>query len=310
MKKFTFLAVTALASFSVLADDVTVKTLYSAEEGTDGTNVTWAAPLSFEASEFEEGVNIGDYIYVTFSATTDVIEVKADGKWLPGSRFTWLGEGTPDFKCYITEAGLAALKEYGLELCGANFTVTEVSIHNDGFEMPEGAVWGGFFWVSDWNTLEIWKTAFANYNEQRYMIINLSEDNGDNTGYFMKVLTQWANESEGKPEIDVADNSEITKTDKMAIVDLQDVNLMEMLENVDQLKIQANPEGGNPFNLTSVVLTNTLPDDLDTGVNGIESITSILEAPIYYNLQGVRIEKPAKGLYIEVEGNKATKVLR
>ncbi|MDE5684401.1 MAG: hypothetical protein K2I39_09360 [Muribaculaceae bacterium] len=43
---------------------------------------------------------------------------------------------------------------------------------------------------------------------------------------------------------------------------------------------------------------------------GIEDITVDENAPVeYYNLQGVRVENPANGLYIRRQGNKATKVL-
>ena len=44
------------------------------------------------------------------------------------------------------------------------------------------------------------------------------------------------------------------------------------------------------------------------GVNDI--IADDDNAPVvYYNLQGVRVENPANGLYIRVQGKKATKVL-
>lgn len=36
--------------------------------------------------------------------------------------------------------------------------------------------------------------------------------------------------------------------------------------------------------------------------------TAAAEAPVYYNLQGVRVDNPVSGLYIEVRGTRATKV--
>lgn len=290
MKKITLFSLASILGLaSASADVTTVKTLYAAEDGSEGTNVTWDTPFQFEASEFAEGVNVGDYLYVTFSATTDVIEVKANGTWLPGSLFTWLGEGKPDYKCYLTLDGLNALREFGLELCGANFTVTGVSICNDGFVMPEGAVWGGFFWVEEWNTMDLWKTAFNNYDGQRYLDIYLSEDNGDNTGYFLKVLTNW------DPETCVATNEEIAKTATVATVDLENVNLTEMLEDVDRLMIQGNPEGGNPFNITAVVLR----DENSASIEAVEVNAVNNEV---YNIQGIKVKNlsdvPA-GIYIK-----------
>ena len=43
---------------------------------------------------------------------------------------------------------------------------------------------------------------------------------------------------------------------------------------------------------------------------GIDSVNSEVEAPAeYYNLQGVKVTNPAKGLYIKKQGDKATKVI-
>lgn len=48
--------------------------------------------------------------------------------------------------------------------------------------------------------------------------------------------------------------------------------------------------------------------DFPQGVNDVISSESN-EAPVYYNLQGVRVANPENGLYIKVVGEKATKVL-
>ena len=42
-------------------------------------------------------------------------------------------------------------------------------------------------------------------------------------------------------------------------------------------------------------------------VEGIEADENV--APVYYNLQGVRVNNPENGLFIQVKGSKATKVL-
>lgn len=43
------------------------------------------------------------------------------------------------------------------------------------------------------------------------------------------------------------------------------------------------------------------------GVEGVEVEEDV--APVYYNLQGVRVNNPERGIYIQVKGNKATKVV-
>lgn len=278
MKKLTFtFAAALLAAIPSMAEDTTVKTLYEGEP----KEVTWENTLTIPADQFADNINIGDYIYITFSKTTDVIEIKANGTWLPGSRLTQLGDNSTDFKAYITTDMLAALKEYGMEICGASFTVTGVSIRNDGFNMPENAIWGGYFWVDNWNTLEIFKSAFANYKDQRYMNIYLSDDVKDYTGYFMKVLTKW------DPETVWANNDQIKHENKLAVVDLKDIKVAESLaaEGVNAVMIQGNKEAGDPFNIVAVTLTN---DDVTTGVDNIIGNEGNVLIDVY-NLQGVKV---------------------
>lgn len=245
VRNFVFAAVAAVCvAVSSMAQE-TVKTLYDG----DPVEVTWAETLKIDAENFDNDVQVGHYISVAFEKTTDVIELKADGKWLPGTCLTNLGDNTQEVKAYITADMLSKLREFGLELCGASFTVKEVSVKNDGFNMPEGAVWGGYFWVENWNTLELFKTAFDNYKGQRYLDIYLSDDNGDNTGYFMKALTAW-----DKPEAVWADNDQVEHGTRIATIDLQGLDVKEKLADVNTLMIQSNPEGGSPYNITAIVL--------------------------------------------------------
>ncbi len=45
-----------------------------------------------------------------------------------------------------------------------------------------------------------------------------------------------------------------------------------------------------------------------TGIADIKADTEV--APVYYNLQGVRVENPGQGIFIEVRGSKATKIVK
>lgn len=277
MKKFTLAAIAAAFVMPVSAEEAElVANLYSGNP----VAVTWENTLKIDADKFAT-VSAGNYISISFEKTTDVIELKADGQWLPGTIYTELGDNTADTKTYITTDMLAKLKEFGLELCGASFTVKEVNVYNDGFNMPDGAIWGGFFWVDSWNTLSLFKTAFDNYAGQRYMDIYLSDDNGDNTGYFIQVMTAFDN-----PDALWAGNDAITHTAKVATVDLKDVDVETALENVNTLLVQSNPEGGSPYNLTAIVLR----EDKGTST-GIVDITESGTHADVYNLQGILVKK-------------------
>lgn len=246
----------------------------------DGQTVTWESTLTIPASDFAYvTIEPGNYLYITFSATTDVIELKSNGEKLPGTVFTRLGEGRTDLKVYFTEDMISAVKANGVELCGANFSVTGVGIYSDGTTAPAGAVWCGYFWVDNWNTLELFKEAFNKYNGERYLDIYLSDEANYNT-YLIKVLTSWENGGL------VADNDKIEHKAGLATLDLKanGINLTSVL-TTDRLMIQMNPEGGNPFNIRAVALRN----DGETGVAEIAAVDS--EVVNVYNMQGVVVAR-------------------
>lgn len=78
-----------------------------------------------------------------------------------------------------------------------------------------------------------------------------------------------------------------------------------MARMVDETKAEIYQwYGANNNNCMAAMYTVDFPQ----GVNDVISNESN-EAPVYYNLQGVRVANPANGLYIKVVGEKATKVL-
>ena len=60
------------------------------------------------------------------------------------------------------------------------------------------------------------------------------------------------------------------------------------------------------FNVTANVQIASINVSIDKTV-GVEGVEVEDAAPVYYNLQGVRVENPSNGLFIVVRGNKATK---
>ena len=300
MKKTLLTAIAAVAvAFSASAEPTLVKNLFTAESPVE---VTWATPLFIAGENFAD-VNVGNFIQLDLVNTTDVIEIKSDGNKLPGSTFCWLGDHeTYTYSAYITVDMLNALKSTGLELCGARFNVAAVNVYDDGFVMPEGAIWGGYFWVENWNTLEIFEEAFNNYDGQRYLDVYLSPDNGDNTNYVLNVRTNWADDGIWAQSGD----GQVERTATMATIDLQalGINAETIAErlNADRLMIQGNPEGGNPFNFTAVALRHDPAAIID--------IAADADAPVeYFNLQGIRVANPAAGqIYIRRQGSVATKV--
>ena len=80
-------------------------------------------------------------------------------------------------------------------------------------------------------------------------------------------------------------------------------------------RIDENPEtytitGNNPY-ITMLSVPTKLPNrsvsslKINTGVEDIEMNNTPAE---YYNLQGVKVDNPSNGIFIKVEGDKATKI--
>ena len=77
-------------------------------------------------------------------------------------------------------------------------------------------------------------------------------------------------------------------------------------------------KGSDPANINIMVpYTGTISLNYETltfklgtfaGINDIEADNNA--APVYYNLQGVRVDKAENGLFIEVRGNKVAKVVK
>lgn len=91
----------------------------------------------------------------------------------------------------------------------------------------------------------------------------------------------------------------------------------EELVMCNQLGIEVNFEAGKPYIVYGFVgcyekgdntTMQVYPTEI-VGTNNVSAIESEDAAPVYYNLQGVRVNNPERGIYIQVKGNKATKVV-
>ena len=81
-----------------------------------------------------------------------------------------------------------------------------------------------------------------------------------------------------------------------------------------------SPEADSTYSLQMYAMDIDEPEDIAASCKiyinfstkedtAVDEIGVSDEAPVYYNLQGVRTDKPADGLYIRVQGGKVSKVL-
>ena len=279
-----------LLSLAALCCAVTIS---ATDLWTGDHEVTWGTTLYIAAAKFAD-TQVGDQLKLTFRANGefgDVIELKSDGKKLPGTCFRSFGTGDTNHEVFVTEAMLAQLKATGLEVCGNLFNATKVEVNNVGFEMPAGAIWAGWFWCDDWKTMELWKESFDGYNGERYLVVNISEEPYDYE-YDFNILSTWDRGSFANGE-----NTNYGKT--QIILDTQKLEggLLDAIQYNDRVMFQGNCRTeGKGFNITSIVLKGD-----ESAIDAVSNTAQ--QSSAIYNLSGQQVSKTARGLYI-INGRK------
>ncbi len=267
----------------------------SATDVWEGTHaVTWDTPLEIEATKFADA-KVGQKIVVEFTNAQDVIELHSNNVMLPGTRYAQFIKDAGSIDTFITPSMLASLKEYGLEICGKEFTATKIW-YGDGKEtVDDNAVWTGYFWMDEWCTLELAKTSFNGINWSNYKAIRFCSE-ANRTDYVIKVLTKFDD-----PDCLLGDQTTMTMTNAYAELSLEGIDMAAKLEGFDRLMIQCDKNGGVAFNFTDIILVKKD----GTAISAVKA-QKAAAADEYFNLAGQRIAQPTKGLYI-VNGKKIIK---
>ena len=256
--------------------------------------VSWDNTLKIEATQFAD-MKVGDKIVIEFkdAGTPDKskIELHSNSVMLPGTRCeqTIIGQG--EIEVFSTPTMLASLKEYGLELCGDQYTTTKIW-YGDGKDIIDDlTVWSGFFWMDEWCTLEITKNCFVGVDWSKIKAIRFYSE-ANRTDYVINILTKWG--EGGK----LGDHTTMTMTNEYAELSLDGIDMETALADVDRLMIQCNKEGGEPFNFTQV--------ELVAKPSAVKNVSAETEgaANDVYTVSGVKVNNIGqKGLYI-VNGKK------
>ena len=267
----------------------------SATDVWEGTHaVTWDTPLEIEATKFADA-KVGQKIVVEFTNAQDVIELHSNKVMLPGTRYAQFIKDAGSIDTFITPSMLASLKEYGLEICGKEFTATKIW-YGDGKEtVDDNAVWTGYFWMDEWCTLELAATSFNGINWSNYKAIRFCSE-ANRTDYVINVLTKFDD-----PDCLLGNQNTMTMTNAYAELSLEGIDMAAKLEGKDRLMVQCNKEGGAAFNFTDIILVKKD----GTAISAVKAQKAAAEGE-YFNLAGQRVAQPAKGLYI-VNGKKIIK---
>ena len=272
MKKISLIALFAALVMNVNATDI----------WTGSKHVSWLdGGIQIAATQFANAT-AGQKIVVTYSDATDGIEFKvmnAHFAHLAGSREAAWINGNNTFEQFLTQTAVDSLKQYGLEIIGANFTCTKVEL-NDGKTLKDGiTVWTGFFWADEWSTLELYRDGYCNVDFSKATAIRFySEAAG--TNYVINVKENW------DPEGQIASQADMTDGEGYKELPLTDA-LRSRLANASHWMIQFNKEQLNAFNVTDIVLVMS-------GTTGIDNTAVEAKAVKSFRNGQLVIEKSGK----------------
>lgn len=221
-------------------------------------HVSWDdGGLQIAADKFAEA-KAGDKIVVRYTGATDGIEFKvmnANFDHLAGSRE---GLNFPNaegsLEHFLTPKAVEELKAHGLELIGANFTVTEVELMAGKASLPEGVnVWTGYFWADDWSTMYLYWNGYryVDFNDVRAIRFYHQANRSD---FVLNVRDNW----DGDGGVEIANINAMTAGEGYIELPLTDF-MREKIAASEHLLIQFNKESGAAFNVTDIVLVMEEP---------------------------------------------------
>ena len=216
---------------------------------TGSQHVSWTdGGLNIAAEQFADAVP-GQKIVVTYTDASDGLEFKvmnANFDHLAGSRESVWINGNGSYEQFLTATAVDSIKLHGLQIIGANFTVTNVDLL-EGKDLKEGyTVWTGFYWADEWSTLELYREGYSNVDFSRVEAIRFYTE-AAGTEYVLNFKESF---DEGGHFAD-----QTNMTDGEGYKELVLTNeLRSRVANASHWLIQFNKEELQPFNVTDVVL--------------------------------------------------------
>ena len=221
-------------------------------------HVSWEdGGLQIAAEKFANA-KAGDKIVVRYTGATDGIEFKVMNEHfdhLAGSREGLNFPNTEgSLEHFLPPKAVEELKAHGLELIGANFTVTEVELMDGKASLPEGVnVWTGYFWADDWNTMYLYWNGYryVDFNDVKAIRFYHQANRSD---FVLNVRDNW----DGDGGVEIANIGAMTAGEGYMELPLTDF-MREKIAASEHLLVQFNKEQGDPFNVTDIVLVMEEP---------------------------------------------------
>ena len=230
------------------------------------------------------------------------IELKVKNEYfdhLAGSREQVKLNGNGRFEHFLTPKAVEELKAYGLEIGGNGFNALRVELVDGKASLPEGVnVWTGYFWADDWNTMYIYWNGYryVDFNDVKAIRFYHQANRSD---FVLNVRDNW----DGDGGVEIANIGAMTAGEGYMELPLTDY-MREKIAASEHLLIQFNKEGGDPFNVTDIVLVMEEPYTR-TVTNGnygticLPRASSVIEGASMYRIvggnasEGITIEEVA-----------------
>ena len=181
MRKFSLVMLFALA-FLLNAN--------ATEIWTGSQAVTWGSALNLTAATFADA-QPGNALKVFFTDASDGIEFKANGVNIAGSRKNAWISGGGAYELYLTPGAIDAIKAHGLEIVGANFTVTKVELNE--VEGREGmtTMWRGPYWADGWGEMLFYPAIASVVDWSDYSAIRVYHE-ANRSDFVLNFKKSWA----------------------------------------------------------------------------------------------------------------------
>ena len=275
---------------------------------------SWTNDVTVDAPKFAS-VKGGDIIsvYLSVDAGKDFGNIELDDQKYTKLATDGTATGLDSYGCVqpgvvqldyvLTNTDATLLKANGLRVKGANITITRVvlttgeALPDDPQPTDETVLWSGSVNCGQWaSTVFVEASKWADAKAGDKFKVNLSINAGKGKGI---VKVQSGN------GVDLEINNKGTNMDSNGNFVR---GAQEAVYAITEADLEALKAHGLLISGFAVTVTKVTLQKMDTsGIDEVEAADS--EAPVeYYNLQGVRVDEPAAGLYIRRQGNKVSKV--
>ena len=218
---------------------------------------------------------------------------------LAGSREGLTIGGDGSLEHFMTPKAVEELKAHGLELIGANFTVTEVELMDGKASLPEGVnVWTGYFWADEWSTMYLYWNGYRYVDFDDVKAIRFYSE-ANRSDFVLNVRDNWDDDG----GVEIANIGAMTAGEGYMELPLTDY-MREKIAESEHLLVQFNKEGGEAFNVTDIVLimeepyTRTVTNG-NYGTICLPRASSVIEGATMYRIvggnasEGITIEEVA-----------------